>query len=81
MGRVPISDFGDHWGQVYLVISNFCNWLLFFAGHRDPPDLAKFKGRTKEEYGREWVKHGWSNNGRRGKDGGGKGRRISIYPT
>jgi len=32
MGRVP-SNFGDHGDQLYLVPSNFCNWLLFFAGH------------------------------------------------
>jgi len=32
MGRVP-SNFGDYGDQLYLVPSNFCNWLLFFAGH------------------------------------------------
>jgi len=26
----------------------------------------------KEEYGREWVRHGWSNSGRRGRDEGEK---------
>jgi len=30
--RVP-SNFGDHEDQMYLVPSNFCNWLPFFAGH------------------------------------------------
>ena len=32
MGRVA-SNFGDHGDQVYLVTSNFCSWLSFFAGH------------------------------------------------
>jgi len=32
VGRVP-SNFGDNGDEVYLVPSNFCNWLLFFAGH------------------------------------------------
>jgi len=41
--------------------------------------LVNYKGRRKEEQGREWVKHGWSNNGRRGRDGGGK-RKESVYP-
>ena len=39
VGRVP-SNFGDHKDQVYLVPSNFCNWLsFFFAGqpNRFPP--------------------------------------------
>ena len=31
-GRVP-SNFGDHGDQVYLVPSNFCSWLSFFAVH------------------------------------------------
>jgi len=26
------------------------------------------------------VKHGWSNNGRRGRDGGGDGKEIDIHP-
>jgi len=29
VGRAP-SNFGDHEDQVYLVASNFCNWLSFF---------------------------------------------------
>jgi len=50
----------------------FYNWLSFFAGHcwklKGLPQqtliLAKFKGRKKEEQGRDWVlnMHGWSNN-------------------
>jgi len=32
VGHVP-SKLGDHGYQVYLVLSNFCNWLSFFAGH------------------------------------------------
>jgi len=38
-----------------------------------PDLLAEFKGRRKEELGSEWVKQGWDNNRRRGRDGGGKG--------
>jgi len=45
-----------------------------------PDLLARLKGRRKEEYGREWVKHGESNNGRRGRDGGGKGRGSASTP-
>jgi len=59
------------------VPSIFISWLSFSARHYrklPPVFLVKFKGRRIEEYGREWVKHGWSNNGRRGRDGGGKGR-------
>ena len=33
VGRVT-SDFADHEDQVYLVPSNFCDWLsFFFTGH------------------------------------------------
>jgi len=45
-----------------------------------PDLLAEFKGRRKEELGREWVKQGWDNNRRRGRDGGGKGG-ICTHPT
>ena len=41
------------------------------------PDLvANFNGRRKEEQRREWVKHGWRNNGRQERDGGRKGKGI-----
>jgi len=42
--------------------------------------LAKLNGRRKEEYGREWVKHGWSNNGRWGRGRRGKGRGSASTP-
>ena len=139
--RVP-ANFGDHGDQVYLVPSNFCNWLSFFAGHYGqltrpvgrkwiggvflckkwtfPPTkwnetdaglifyftfylfayapnaplppaygpaysafkdlLAEFKWRRKEEWGREWVKPGRSNNGRRGMDRGGKPTGLASTP-
>jgi len=36
-----------------------------------PDLLANFNGRRKEEQRRrEWVKHGWRNNGRQERDGG-----------
>ena len=49
---------------------------------RAPRDLAvdKFKGRTIEEWGREWAKDGCSDNGRRGRDGGGEGRGVASTP-
>jgi len=34
----------------------------------------------EEEQGREWVKRGWSNNGTRGRDRGGKGRGSASIP-
>ena len=77
VGRVP-SNLGDHGDQVYSVPSNFCNWnsfLLLEADSASADLLAEFKGRGKEEesgkeMGETWV----SNNGRRGRDGGGKER-------
>jgi len=39
--------------------------------------LAEFKGRRKEEWG---GKHGWSNNGRRERGGGRKGRKSASTP-
>jgi len=42
-----------------------------------PDLLANFNGRRKEEQRRrEWVKHGWRNNGRQERDGGRKGKGI-----
>jgi len=58
---------------------NFCNWLFFFAHSASPDLLANFKGR-KEEYGREWVEHKWSNNGRRERDGRRKERGLAFAP-
>jgi len=47
------------------VILSLALWVAYSVS----PDLiAKFQGRRKDEWGREWVKHGWSNNGRRGTD-------------
>ena len=49
---------------MYLVPSNLCNWLSFFAGNCRkltrcfPRSPANFKGRRKEEYGRERVTGG-----------------------
>jgi len=42
--------------------------------------LAKFQGRRKKQHGREWVKHGWSNNRKGGRDGGGK-ERLAVAST
>ena len=42
------------------------------------PDLAKFQTRRKEEQERKCVKHGWSSNGRRGRDGVGVNGRGST---
>ena len=39
--------------------------------------LPEFKGRRKEKWG---GKHGWSNNGRRERDGGRKGRKSAYIP-
>ena len=77
VGRVP-SNLGHHGDHVYSVPSNFCNWnsfLLLEADSASTDLLVEFKGRGKEEesgkeMGETWV----SNNGRRGRDGGGKGR-------
>jgi len=46
-----------------------------------PDLLAELKVRREEEYEREWVKQGWGNNGRRGRDGGGKRKEVGIHPT
>jgi len=49
--------------QVYLVPSN---WLPFFplgTVGSSPDLLAEFKGRRKEELGREWVKQGGTTTG------------------
>jgi len=51
---------------------SFCRWALWEAYSASQDLLAKFKWRRKEEYGREWVKHGWSNNGKQRRDRGGK---------
>ena len=68
-------NFRDRGDQVYLVPSNFWQLAVIFAGHCGKITvLAQLKGMRKEEYGRECVKHGWNNNGRRGRDGGGKTR-------
>ena len=59
MGRVP-SNFGDHGDQLYLVPSNFCNWLLFFAGHcgkctvRSQTLLNSAGEGTKSRAGNAW---------------------------
>ena len=47
------SNIGDHGDQVYLVTSNFCNWLSFYAEHCGKlTDLfAKFKKRKEEMEG------------------------------
>ena len=45
VGRVS-SNIGDHGDQVYLVPSNYCNWLSFEIS---PDLLAEFKGSRKEE--------------------------------
>jgi len=74
MRRVP-SNFGDHGDQVYLVPDNFCNWLSF---HGSQELLAELKGRRKER-GREWVKHGWSNNGRWGTGRRRERKGIGVY--
>jgi len=49
-----------------------CLCLLCFEANKYDDD--------DDEYGREWVKHGWGNNGRRGRDGGGKERGSASTP-
>ena len=55
-------------------------WSLWEAYGASADLLAEFKGRWKEEQERECVKHGWSNNGRRGRDGGKKERGSTSTP-
>ena len=57
----------------------FFRWVLWEAHSASPDLLANFKGR-KEEYGREWVEHKWSNNGRRERDGRRKERGLAFAP-
>ena len=48
-GRVP-SNYGDHGEQVYLVPSNFCNWLPFFlwaVWEEDQTSLLNLRGEGK----------------------------------
>ena len=60
VGRVP-SNIEDHGDRVYLVPSNFRNWLPFLAGHCGKPtvlphactSLLNLRGRRKEEKGTE----------------------------
>ena len=54
-----------------------CHFFLWAM--READLLAKFKWRRKEE----WVKHGWSNSGRRGRDRREKGSGLvsTIHPT
>ena len=61
----------------------FATGCHFFAGHLDICEAYSgsqhfLKERSKEEQERELVEHGWSNNRRRGRDGGEKGRE-SVY--
>jgi len=75
VGRVP-SNFGDCGDQVYFVPSSFCNRLSYFVGRcwRLRPtvliqsSLLNLRGEGKKS--REV--NGWSSNGRRGRDRGGK---------
>jgi len=60
----------------------FATGCHFFAGHLDMCEAYSasqhfLKERSKEEQERELVEHGWSNNRRRGRDGGEKGSRYS----
>ena len=70
------SNFEGNGDQVYLVPSNFCTWLSFFTGHCSKLTVLHLTSllnlRREEEYGWKCVKHGWSNNGRWERDGGGK---------
>jgi len=52
--------------------------VLREAYSASPDLLAKFEGRGERKVGREWVNHGWSNNGRRGRDKGRKERRLAA---
>ena len=64
VGRVT-SNFGDHGDQVYLVLSNFCNWLPFFAVHCGKltvllqTSLLNLRGQKRgvgKRMGETWVK-------------------------
>ena len=69
VGRVP-PNFGHHGDQVYLVLSDYCNWWSFFCwALRETytaSQIANLRGEEKKSRG-EWVKHGWNNNGRQGR--------------
>jgi len=52
--------------------------VLREAYSASPDLLAKFEGRGERRVGREWVNHGWSNNGGRGRDKGRKERRLAA---
>jgi len=45
MGRVPISDFGDHWGQVYPTFATVCHFSL---GSELPQTLLNSRGEGKK---------------------------------
>jgi len=81
-GRASLQLSGDHGNPVYLVPSDFCNWLSFslctVGGLQCfPYVLAEFEGRRKEEY-REG--NGWSNKWRRKRNRGRKGRGSASTP-
>jgi len=72
-GKRPLQLWRS-WDQVNLIPSNFCKAVIFSLGTVEslqcsPELLTEFSVRSKEEQGQKWVKHGWSNNGRRGRDG------------
>jgi len=62
------AKFKGRWKEV----SSFLTAHQHIIGH--------FSAMERRVQGKEWVKHGWSNNGRRGKDGGGKGRGSASTP-
>ena len=65
VGRVP-SNFKL---QVYLVASNFCNWLSFLRWAPWQAGQTTIRGEGKMRMGREWVKHGsrWKGRSRKRK--------------
>jgi len=69
---------GTKWSHPTFATGCHFRWVLWEAYGACPDLIAKFKERRKEEEGREWVKHGWSTNGRRGRDGAGKGRGTAF---
>ena len=66
VGRVS-SNFGDHEDQVYLVPSNYCNWLSFFLWLL----REAYNASSAVRIGNGMVKHWRRDNGRQERNGGG----------